>query len=74
MVEEDRKSKLPKNFESKRKRQEWELEEIVARKEAEKNGEDYDRLKALDTQVDMADKLDAAKRRKTNPDTGFASK
>ena len=32
VVDEDRRSKLPKNYESKRKRQEWELEEIVARK------------------------------------------
>lgn len=73
VVEEDRRSKLPLNFEAKRKRQEWELGEILARKEAEKNGDDFDRLKALDTQADIADKIDAAKRRKQNPDTGFAS-
>lgn len=74
MVEEDRRSKLPKNFESKKKRQEWELEEIMAKKEAEARGDDYERVKALDTQADVADKIDAAKRRKLNPDTGFASK
>lgn len=32
VVEEDRKSKLPVNFESKKARQEWELEEIEAKK------------------------------------------
>jgi hypothetical protein len=32
VVEEDRLSKLPKNFEAKRRRQEWELNEIEARK------------------------------------------
>lgn len=73
VVEEDRRSKLPKNFESKRRRHEWELEEILAKKEAEEKGQDFDRLKALDTQADVADKIDAAKRRKKNPDTGFAS-
>lgn len=32
MIEEDRVSKLPKNYEAKRTRQEWELREIEARK------------------------------------------
>lgn len=41
--------------------------------EAEERGEDYGRIKALGTQVDVADKIEAAKRRKENPDTGFAS-
>uniref|UniRef100_A0A914GUX3 Pre-mRNA-splicing factor SYF2 n=1 Tax=Globodera rostochiensis TaxID=31243 RepID=A0A914GUX3_GLORO len=73
VVEEDRRTKLPHNYEAKRKRQEWELEELVARKEAEECGEDYDRIRALSTQADLADKMEAAKRRKANPDTGFAS-
>ncbi|KAH7709596.1 GCIP-interacting protein p29 [Aphelenchoides avenae] len=73
VVEEDRQAKLPKNFESKRRRQEWELQEIEARKAAEERGEDYDRLKALETQADVADKVEAAKRRKKNPDQGFAN-
>uniref|UniRef100_A0A914EJC3 Pre-mRNA-splicing factor SYF2 n=1 Tax=Acrobeloides nanus TaxID=290746 RepID=A0A914EJC3_9BILA len=73
VVEEDRLSKLPKNFEAKRRRQEWELNEIEARKEADNKGEDYDRIKALNTQADIADSLEAAKRRTTNPDKGFAS-
>lgn len=73
VVEEDRILKLPKNFESKRKRQEWELQEIIAKEEAEEKGQDYDRIKALQTQADISEKIDAAKRRKANPDTGFAS-
>ena len=32
VVEEDRQSKLPKNYDIKRKRQEWELEEMEERK------------------------------------------
>lgn len=35
---------------------------------------DFDRIKALETQVDIADKTDKAKRRKTRPDMGFSSK
>jgi len=74
VVEEDRVSKLPKNHEAKRRRQEWELQDLTARKEAEERGEDYDRIKALGTQADMADRIDAAKRRRVKPDTGFASR
>jgi len=73
VVEEDRLAKLPRNFEAKRRRQGWELQELVARQEAEEKGEDYDRLKALETQADIADKVDSSKRRKANPDTGFSS-
>uniref|UniRef100_A0A915DNW1 Pre-mRNA-splicing factor SYF2 n=1 Tax=Ditylenchus dipsaci TaxID=166011 RepID=A0A915DNW1_9BILA len=50
---------------------EWELNELTARKEAEDKNQDYDRVKALETQADVADKMDAAKRRKTKPDTGL---
>nr|CAD2178420.1 unnamed protein product [Meloidogyne enterolobii] len=73
VVEEDRRSKLPANFEAKRRRQEWELAELEAKKKAEERGEDFERLKALDTQADVAEKMETAKRRKNNPDTGFAS-
>uniref|UniRef100_A0A914DQJ0 Pre-mRNA-splicing factor SYF2 n=1 Tax=Acrobeloides nanus TaxID=290746 RepID=A0A914DQJ0_9BILA len=73
VVEEDRVSKLPSNFEAKRRRQEWELEEIEARKDAETKGEDFDRIKALNTQADVADKIDTSKRKRKNPDKGFSS-
>jgi len=73
VVEEDRLTKLPRNFEAKHRRRAWELEDIEARKEAEERGEDFDRNKALNTQADIADKVHNAKRRKKNPDTGFAN-
>jgi pre-mRNA-splicing factor SYF2 len=73
VVEEDRQLKLPRNFESKRKRKEWELEDIEARKEAEERGEDYERNKALNVQADVAEKIQAAKRRKKKPDEGWIS-
>ncbi|GMR32354.1 hypothetical protein PMAYCL1PPCAC_02549 [Pristionchus mayeri] len=72
VVEEDRKSKLPVNYEAKKARQEWELEEIEAKKKAEEEGQDYTRLKSLNTQADIADKIEAARKRKKNPDQGFA--
>ncbi|TKR58428.1 hypothetical protein L596_029873 [Steinernema carpocapsae] len=71
--EEDRVKNLPANYEAKRKRDEWKLEELEGRKEAEERGEDYDRIKALNMQADISDKLAAAKRRKRNPDQGFSS-
>uniref|UniRef100_A0A1I7YMJ7 Pre-mRNA-splicing factor SYF2 n=1 Tax=Steinernema glaseri TaxID=37863 RepID=A0A1I7YMJ7_9BILA len=73
VVEEDRISKLPKNHESVRQRQEWQLQDMEERKAAEARGEDYNRVKALSMQADIADKIEAAKRRKRNPDKGFAS-
>ncbi|VDD94833.1 unnamed protein product [Enterobius vermicularis] len=72
VVEEDRRLKLPQNYEVKRKRQEWELEELEARKKAEEAGEDYERLKALETQADIADRKEYIKRKKKNPDKGFS--
>ncbi|KAI6174042.1 Pre-mRNA-splicing factor SYF2 [Aphelenchoides besseyi] len=73
VVEEDRLSKLPQNHEAKRARTEWQLHDMEARKEAEEKGEDYERMKALNMQADIAEKIQAAKRRKKNPDIGFAN-
>lgn len=72
VVEEDRRSKLPANHEAKKRRQEWELGEMEARKAAEAGGADYDRTKLLDVQADVADRLVSAKMRKKNPDKGFS--
>lgn len=74
MVEEDRVSKLPRNYEAKRRRNQWEMEEIEGRNKAEENGEDFDRNKCLNVQADVAEKMQAAKRRKKRLDPGFASK
>lgn len=63
---------MPKNFQHKRQRQEWELQALEGKRLAESQGIDYERIKALNTQADVAEKLEAAKRRKKNPDTGFA--
>ncbi|KAK0405127.1 hypothetical protein QR680_017810 [Steinernema hermaphroditum] len=73
VVEEDRIAKLPKNYESIRQRQQWQLQDMEDRKAAETRGEDYDRVKALNMQADISDKIESAKRRKRNPDKGFSS-
>lgn len=72
VVEEDRRQKLPANFDAKQRRLEWELSEAKARKEAEDNGEDYDRLKLLEASAEDLEKFERKRSRKQNPDTGFA--
>jgi len=72
VVEEDRVLKLPKNFEAKQSRQKWELEELEAKKKAEESGQDFDRIKALSMQADVHDKIEWSKKKKQNPDKGFA--
>lgn len=72
VVEEDRRKKLPANFESKQRRIEWELEEAKAKKEAEERGEDYERLKMLEQSADDLEKAERRRKRKQNPDTGFS--
>ncbi|XP_045196658.2 pre-mRNA-splicing factor SYF2-like isoform X2 [Mercenaria mercenaria] len=71
VVEEDRRKKLPANFEQKRKFVEWEEQEEKKRKEAEAKGEDYDRVKLLEIGADDAEKWERKKKKK-NPDPGFS--
>jgi len=71
VAEEDRRKKLPANWEAVQRRVEWENKEEEARKEAESRGEDYDRVKMLEVTAEDADKLER-KRKKKNPDQGFS--
>lgn len=71
VVEEDRRAKLPTNWEARQRREAWQLAELEARKAAEAKGEDYDRTKLLNVQADAADREEAAKKRKKNPNQGF---
>ncbi|PAV60443.1 hypothetical protein WR25_10580 [Diploscapter pachys] len=73
VVEEDRRTKAPKSHEAKRNREEWELKEMEERKQAEEQGLDYDRIKALNMPADVAEKLELKRKRKKNPDQGFSS-
>ena len=74
VVEEDRLSKLPKNFHQRQERAEWKLNEIKKRKECEEKGIDYDQHKLLDISARDADKMERSKARKKNFDPGFSSK
>lgn len=71
VVAEDERVKRPQNFEAKRKRLEWEEEEDKKRKQHASLGENYDRVKLLDVGADEAERWERKKRKK-NPDVGFA--
>ncbi|KAH9525122.1 pre-mRNA-splicing factor syf2 [Bulinus truncatus] len=71
LVAEDERKKRPSNYETKRKWLEWEQEQEGEKKECAAKGEDYDRVKLLDISADTAEKWERKKKKK-NPDTGFA--
>nr|CAG4643525.1 EOG090X0ECA [Ilyocryptus agilis] len=71
VVEEDRRSKLPANYEAKKARADWILDDDARRREAAEKGEDYNRVKLLNVGADEAERKER-KNRKRNPDTGFA--
>ncbi|RMX39710.1 hypothetical protein pdam_00008064 [Pocillopora damicornis] len=71
VAEEDRRKKLPKNWEAVQRRVEWENKEEEAKKEADSRGEDYDRVKLLEISAEDADRFER-KRKKKNPDQGFS--
>ncbi|CAK8695464.1 pre-mRNA-splicing factor syf2-like [Clavelina lepadiformis] len=73
VVEEDRKGKLPKNWENRQQRAEYKLNEIEQRKTCDENGIDYDREKLLHVSASEAERLDGIKRRKKDPDLGFST-
>ncbi|CAK9290667.1 unnamed protein product [Gordionus sp. m RMFG-2023] len=73
VVEEDRKSKLPSNWEVQKRKIEWEVDEEKKKKEAIKDGQDYDRLKALNIPAEIADQNYRKRNKKRNPDPGFSS-
>ncbi|KAG5856064.1 hypothetical protein ANANG_G00003970 [Anguilla anguilla] len=64
MVEEDKRLKLPSNWEAKKARMEWELQEGEKKK-------DYDRVKLLEISAEDAERWERKKKKK-NPDPGFS--
>uniref|UniRef100_A0A8C0CK71 Pre-mRNA-splicing factor SYF2 n=1 Tax=Balaenoptera musculus TaxID=9771 RepID=A0A8C0CK71_BALMU len=58
VVEEDKRLKLPANWEAKKARLEWELQEEEKKKECAARGEDYEKVKLLEI--------------RKNPDLGFS--
>ncbi|XP_011301528.1 pre-mRNA-splicing factor Syf2 [Fopius arisanus] len=71
VVEEDKRMKLPANWEARKRQAEWILSDETARKDAEEKGLDYDRQKLLHIDAIEAARLERKKKRK-NPDSGFA--
>jgi len=71
--EEERRAKLPANFEARKRRAEWILNEDEMRKKCEVDGEDFDRVKLLHIQADELERMDRLKARKKNPDQGFST-
>ena len=72
VVEEDRKKKLPENWEKQKDRMDYEEEKEKKRKQIEDEGLPYDRVKALEWTAEEADLWERKRLKKYNPDTGFA--
>ncbi|XP_034951601.1 pre-mRNA-splicing factor Syf2 [Chelonus insularis] len=72
VVEEDKRKKLPSNWEAKKRQAEWIINDEKARKEAEEKGLNYERQKLLNIDALEAERI-ARKLKKKNPDTGFSS-
>ncbi|KER32200.1 hypothetical protein T265_01635 [Opisthorchis viverrini] len=73
VVEEDKRSKLPSNWETRQKRLQWEEEDEIFRAKCAEQNIDADQARALEVSADVADRLEARKRRKYNTDEGFSS-
>ncbi|XP_030760675.1 pre-mRNA-splicing factor Syf2 [Sitophilus oryzae] len=71
VIAEDARNKMPQNWEARKRRAEWILNDQKDREEASQKGEDYDRLKLLNVTALDADRLEKKKKKK-NPDTGFS--
>ncbi|XP_061453343.1 pre-mRNA-splicing factor SYF2 [Rhineura floridana] len=71
VVEEDKRLKLPANWEAKKARLEWELKVEEKKKECLAKGEDYERVKLLEISAEDAERFER-KRKKKNPDLGFS--
>ncbi|KAK3553926.1 hypothetical protein QTP70_015282, partial [Hemibagrus guttatus] len=72
VAEEDKRLKLPSNWEAKKARLEYELMVDEKKKECAAKGEDYNRVKLLEISAEDAERWERKKKRKQNPDPGFS--
>lgn len=72
VVEENRKKKLPANWEKQKDRLDHEEEKEEKRKRIEEEGLPYDRVKNLEYTAEECEAWERKKVKKFNPDTGFA--
>ncbi|XP_022664085.1 pre-mRNA-splicing factor SYF2-like [Varroa jacobsoni] len=73
VIEEDRRSKLPKNFEEKQYWAQYKLDEEQRAQAATARGGDYDIEKLRNISAEDADRMERARKRKQNHDKGFSS-
>ena len=73
VVEEDRRSKEPKNMEVRKRRAAYLLEEEEFKAKCEAEGKDWKREQLRYRGADVAEAIDKQKRSKTDPDKGFSS-
>jgi pre-mRNA-splicing factor SYF2 len=71
LVEEERKKKLPGNWEAKKKLVEYEEEQERLKKECAEKGEDYEIVRLRDYGAEECERWDNKRKRK-NPDVGFS--
>lgn len=72
VVEEDRRSKLPSNHDTKNKWAQYLIDQEEKKQEAAAKGVDYNRVKLLDVTAEDAEKWERLKKKK-NPDPGFSN-
>ncbi|XP_023015577.2 pre-mRNA-splicing factor Syf2 [Leptinotarsa decemlineata] len=72
VIAEDARNKLPVNWENRKRRAEWTLNDQKEREEAAARGDNYDRTKLLNVSAVEAERLERMKKKK-NPDQGFSS-
>jgi len=70
--EEDRRAKLPKNWEARKRQVDWEEEQETKKQACAEAGEDFDRVKLLEVNAEDAEKWERLKKKKKNPDQGFS--
>jgi len=70
--EEDKRGKLPKNWEARKRQVDWEDDQESRKKECVAKGQNFDRVKLLDISAEDAEKWDRLKKNKKNPDQGFS--
>lgn len=64
VIAEDARLKLPNNWESRKRQADWILAEEKAKKEAEEQGKNYERLKLLEISAVDAERIEKRRRRK----------
>lgn len=72
VVEEAKRAALPSNWEARKRRAEWELEEEKGKQAAAESGNDWQRTKMLKMSASELESMDR-RRKKKNPDVGFST-